>query len=90
MDVIEKLRIMLPHWIDHNRSHGEEFAGWAAQMVETNGDIAGQLNRAVSALEDAQQALERALEMAGGPCAEQEGGHSHGHHGHHGHHHHHH
>ncbi|HEB68178.1 MAG TPA: hypothetical protein ENI88_01015, partial [Desulfobulbus sp.] len=64
MDVVEKLRVMLPHWIAHNRSHGEEFAGWADQMVGTNVEIAGQLNRAVRALEDAQQALEKALEKA--------------------------
>ena len=26
---IEKLRILLPHWIEHNRSHGDEFRQWA-------------------------------------------------------------
>lgn len=88
MDVIEKLRVMLPHWIEHNRSHGEEFAGWAEQLTLTDVELAGQLNSAVHALEDAQQALEKALEMTGGPL-EEEGGHDHGHgHGHHHHHHH--
>lgn len=26
---LDKLRILLPHWIDHNRRHGEEFRQWA-------------------------------------------------------------
>ncbi|MCF6186071.1 MAG: hypothetical protein L3J49_01130 [Desulfobulbaceae bacterium] len=86
MDVIEKLRVMLPHWIEHNRSHGEEFAGWAEQLTQANAELAGQLNSAVHALEDARQALEKALEMTGGPLAE-EAGHAHEHgHGHHHHH----
>ncbi len=87
MDVIEKLRVMLPHWIEHNRSHGEEFAGWAEQLTPTNAELSGQLNSAVQALKNAQQALEKALEITGGPIAE-EGGHAHGH-GHGSHHHHH-
>lgn len=82
MDVIEKLRVMLPHWVEHNRSHGKEFAGWAEELAGTHVDLAGQLNKAVSALEDAQQALEKALEMTGGPRAD-EGGHKHNHHNHH-------
>ncbi len=84
MDVIEKLRVMLPHWIEHNRSHGEEFSGWAEQLAETDVQLAGQLNRAVRALEDAQQALEKALEITGGSLAEEDGhAHGHGHHHHH-------
>ncbi len=27
---IEKLRILLPHWIEHNRRHEAEFRQWAA------------------------------------------------------------
>ena len=25
----EKLRILLNHWVEHNREHGEEFRNWA-------------------------------------------------------------
>ena len=26
---IEKLRVLLPHWLEHNKSHGAEFCQWA-------------------------------------------------------------
>lgn len=83
MDVIEKLRVMLPHWIEHNRGHGREFADWAEQLSTTHGELAGQLNSAVQALDHAQQALEKALQMTGGPLArEEDDGHGHHHHHH--------
>jgi len=80
MDVIEKLRVMLPHWVEHNRSHGKEFADWAEQIAESNGELAAQLNKAVNALNDAQHALEKALGIAGGPMSEHT---DHAHHHHH-------
>jgi len=29
MDEREKLKLMLAHWVEHNREHGEEFREWA-------------------------------------------------------------
>ena len=81
MNDLEKLRVMMPHWIEHNHSHGREFADWAEQIAESNGKLADELNIAVKALDDAQHALEHALKIAGGPVS--------AHTGHHGHHHHH-
>ncbi len=66
MNVIEKLKVMLPHWIEHNRGHAEEFAQWAEQLDATEDELAGQLHRAVHSLEEAQRALEEALVSAGG------------------------
>ena len=80
MDVIEKLRIMLPHWIEHNRSHQEEFAEWAEQLAEKDAGLADQLSRAVSSLKEAQEALGKALALTGGPLS---GGNGHGHQHHH-------
>ena len=34
----EKLRILLTHWVEHNREHAEEFRRWAAQ-AEQAGEI---------------------------------------------------
>jgi len=85
MEIIEKLRVMLPHWIEHNRGHGKEFARWAEEIAATEPDLAKQLQRAVHSLEHAQEALEHALAQIGGPAEEAGGGHQHGH----GHHHHH-
>ena len=82
MDIADKLRVMLPHWIEHNSSHGKEFADWAEQIEESNGELAEQLHKAVNALEHAQQALEKALNIAGGPATPQQQT-NHGHHHHH-------
>jgi len=83
MDVIEKLRVMLPHWVEHNRSHGTEFAEWAEQIAESNGELADQLKKAVDALDVAQHALENALSIAGGPQKPEFSDHGHHHHHHH-------
>jgi len=29
MDEMEKLKILLNHWIEHNREHAQEFREWA-------------------------------------------------------------
>jgi hypothetical protein len=86
MDVIEKLQVMLPHWIEHNKSHGQEFSDWAGQIGEGNAKLAEQLTKAVQALENAQQALEEALTLAGGAAKQgddEKPEHGHGHHHHH-------
>ncbi len=84
MNVIEKLRVMLPHWIEHNRGHAEEFSQWADQLGPTEGELSGQLHRAVHSLEEAQCALEEALALAGGARSEKEAdGTDHEHHHHH-------
>ncbi len=88
MNDLEKLRVMLPHWIEHNQGHGEEFTKWAEKLVAGTPEVADLLRSAVSSLQDAQSALEDALVRSGGPL---EGGAKHGHDGHHhsgGHHHH--
>ena len=83
MDVIDKLRVMLPHWIEHNRNHGKEFADWAEQIGEGNTELAEQLSKAVEALDSAQQALERSLTLAGGAQSNEKSEHGHHHHHHH-------
>jgi hypothetical protein len=31
----EKLRVLLPHWIEHNAEHAAEFRQWAEWAVES-------------------------------------------------------
>ena len=81
MNDLEKLRVMLPHWIEHNKGHGEEFAQWADKLTAGSPEVAGLLKRAVSSLHEAHAALEDALARAGGPL--EKDGHHHGHHHHH-------
>ena len=77
---LEKLRILLPHWIEHSRSHQEEFEKWvdtADQEGETT--AASEIKKALKAMADADAALKKALESLGGQVE----GHHHHHHHHH-------
>jgi hypothetical protein len=58
----EKLRILLPHWIEHNYEHAAEFREWAARVRFVNKDLL----IAANFLEKASHALEACLEKQGG------------------------
>ena len=80
MTEIEKLRVLLPHWIEHNRSHMKEFEKWAETLAKCGEQEAADLmEKAISGLLGADKALSLALEKVGGPM-EGEGHHRH-HHG---------
>lgn len=80
MDVVEKLQVMLPHWVEHNRSHAKEFSEWSAQVATTDSHLAAHLDQAVTALQQAQKALEKALELCGGAmCTDAQSQHHHHH-----------
>jgi len=78
MKDLEKLRILLPHWIEHNSGHGGEFGKWA-ELLQNAGEqeIAALLKEAEATLDEADAILRQVLEKSGGPLA----GHEHdGHH----------
>ena len=76
----EKLRILLPHWIDHSHSHQHEFEKWA-EVARNQGkdDVADLIGKAIEAMREADKALEQAVTALGGRL---EGGHHHHHHHH--------
>lgn len=78
MTELEKLRVMLPHWIEHNRSHEKEFKKWA-EIVRNAGEqeIATFIEKAIEGLTEADQALSQALEKASGPLCEEDAAHNH-------------
>jgi hypothetical protein len=83
MKDVDKLRVLLPHWIEHNQGHGAEFFRWAETMTAEAPELAGLLRRASEALQSAHRSLEEALERAGGPLAAPghgNSGHNHHHH----------
>ena len=63
MKEIEKLRVLLPHWIEHNGEHAGEFRKWA----EREGTARDALLAASDLVEEANARLEEALEQLGGP-----------------------
>jgi hypothetical protein len=59
----EKLCVLLPHWIEHNSEHAEEFRDWAGRAGEAEGSILS----AAELVEEANARLEEALQALGGP-----------------------
>ena len=63
MKDLEKLRVLLPHWIEHNDEHAAEFQEWATRAGEAEEDI----REAARLLEQATGLLHSAMEKLGGP-----------------------
>jgi hypothetical protein len=70
----DKLRVLLPHWIDHNAEHAADFRLW----VERAGAAKADIEAAAVHMEAANDALAAALEKLGGSL----GNHDHHHHHH--------
>jgi hypothetical protein len=63
MQESDKLRVLLPHWIEHNQEHAAEFQVWAAKAGEASPEILA----AAEMLVKANFSLEAALDKLGGP-----------------------
>jgi hypothetical protein len=72
MTATDKLRALLPHWIEHNAEHAVDFRHWAALAGEAQADI----EAAAAQMEAANEALAAALGKLGGPTTN----HTHHHH----------
>ena len=64
---IEKLQVLVSHWLQHNESHGKEYAKWASVARQSGHSTAAQcIEQAVDLLAEADKALAEALESLGG------------------------
>lgn len=60
---VEKLEILLHHWVEHNQEHGQEFRKWAERAEKLGlGTVADEILAAVGQLDQANKHLETALE----------------------------
>jgi len=83
MNQKDKLRVLLDHWIDHNKGHGDECIKWAAIAREEGLDtVAAAIDEAVTAIDKTNNLLEKALQEAGGAMVAGKGHHHHHHHKH--------
>ena len=62
MNELEKVRVLIPHWMEHNDEHAEEYRRWAEEVTEARADLLA----AVEALKNVNQTLATALEKLGG------------------------
>jgi hypothetical protein len=61
-DDLAKLRILLPHWIEHNDEHAESFRKWAGRARELGLEaVAEQIEEAVGRMKGCNEALSAAL-----------------------------
>jgi len=63
MKELEKLRVLIPHWIEHNEEHANAFRRWA----QKSGDISGSIIAAADSITQANEYLNSALKELGGP-----------------------
>jgi hypothetical protein len=65
MNEVEKLRVLIPHWIEHNQEHAAEFRRWAEQA----GTAAPEILTAADEMIQVNTSLTAALEKLGGALA---------------------
>jgi len=77
----EKLQRLIPHWIEHNCAHADEFTRWAEQAAaDGHARAAARIDTAAALLRRAEAELIAALEQVGGAAAEHNHDDSHHHH----------
>ena len=75
MNELEKLQVLLPHWIEHNQGHTEECRKWVDQVGQEQ--VQSSLNAALEAMAQVSKHLNKALDAAGGSVATEERHHHH-------------
>ncbi|MEA3376168.1 MAG: hypothetical protein U9R72_08245, partial [Chloroflexota bacterium] len=68
---LDKLRVLLPHWIEHNAEHAESFCTWA-ERARAAGDehLAAHIEEAAGKIEAANRDLEGAIEHIGATASD--------------------
>jgi hypothetical protein len=80
MEHLEKLRVLLPHWLEHNHSHIHECQHWADQTRAAGEKaVADALDAVTHSMEIVNADLKKALLAAGGNDSPHERHHHHHH-----------
>jgi hypothetical protein len=67
MDDIQKLRMLIPHWVEHTQEHGAEFIAWTDKAVAAGNPAAADLVRqAAREMMQVKQTLQAAVDALGG------------------------
>jgi len=83
MTDIEKLRVLLPHWLEHNASHADDYRAWIERLTAAGEPHAAEhLAAAVEKLEGVNHDLDALLMQLGGALETGEHTHLHEQHDH--------
>lgn len=63
MKETDKLRVLIPYWIEHNKEHADEFRNYAKQAGNASADILA----AADSMARVNECLLSGLEKLGGP-----------------------
>lgn len=64
---IEKLRVLLPHWVEHSHQHGVEFRKWVEiANSEGHAEVAALLEQTITTMATTDDILGKALALIGG------------------------
>lgn len=81
MENLDKLRVLLQHWIEHNHGHTADFEKWQKIMAnEDQAAIAENIANAIKKTKEIDTILAKALDSAGGKKDSGHGDHHHHHH----------
>ncbi len=81
MNAKDKLRVLLAHWIEHNKGHEAECTKWVAVSRKEGLDkVSATIEQAVMEMNKANVLLQQALELAGGELKKDGDDHHHHHH----------
>ena len=70
MTEMEKLRALLPHWMEHNDEHAAEYERWAAKARLAGHDQVAEWIRSVAQqMVQSNRPLQQALDELGGPVS---------------------
>ncbi|MFP3975360.1 MAG: hypothetical protein ACLFVK_03960 [Dehalococcoidia bacterium] len=59
----EKLKVLLDHWIEHNKEHADEFREWAEKAKNLSEQVVcDNIKMAANQLDEANEFLAKALE----------------------------
>ena len=57
-----KLRVILSHWVEHNREHSQEFSKWAVKAKALGeAEVGEEMLRAAQAMDESSDFLTQAL-----------------------------
>ncbi|UCD85617.1 MAG: hypothetical protein JSU92_05345 [Deltaproteobacteria bacterium] len=66
---LKRLRIIMSHWLKHNREHIEEDRKWLAKVEEAGlEEVAENLRKVIQLSEEISRYIKAAMEKLGGPA----------------------